>query len=212
MTDGIQGRWMDTPLMGRPHSHVSAPPLSETFHADARKLIARYPDGQERSAMLPLLYLAQAEQGYVSSTAMGEIGDLLGLTRAQVGAVATFYTMFKRDAQGRWLVSVCTHPSCALAGGEQLRARLEEELGVGCGETTSDGQVSLEEVECLCACDGAPVFSVNYENYERMSVDGAVEMVKGLRAGQTPPPAARGDVPQEFGPVNRRLSGVEAPR
>src|SRR5439155_756374 len=83
------------------------------------------PEEQSRSALLPMLYLAQAEQGYVSPTAMREIGDLLGLTRAQVGAVATFYTMFKRDPQGKWLISVCTHPSCALAGGQQLKERLE---------------------------------------------------------------------------------------
>lgn len=208
----IQGRWMDTPLMGKPHEDVQAPPLSEKFHADARKMMARYPAGQERSALLPMLYLAQSEQGYVSARAMSEIGDLLGLTRAQVGAVATFYTMFKRDPQGRWLVSVCTHPSCALAGGQQLKDKLEDALGIHCGETTEDGTVSLEEVECLCACDGAPVFSVNYENYERMSVDDALGLVERLRTGEQPPPGARGEVPEEFGPVNRRLSGVEAPR
>jgi len=201
---------MDTPLMGKAHQHADAPPLSERFHAEARKLIARYPEGQARSALLPMLYLAQAEQRYVSPAAMREIGDLLGLTRAQVGAVATFYTMFKRDPQGKWLVSVCTHPSCALAGGQQLKERLEQELGIACGETAGD--VSLEDVECLCACDGAPVFSVNYENYERMSVDDAVTLVTRLRNGEQPPPAARGEVPGEFGPVNRRLSGVEAPR
>ena len=206
----IQGRWMDTPLMGKAHEHADAPPLSDRFHEGARKLIARYPKGQERSALLPMLYLAQSEQGYVSPTAMREIGDLLGLTRAQVGAVATFYTMFKRDRQGRWLVSVCTHPSCALAGGLQLKERLEQELGIACGET--EGDVSLEEVECLCACDGAPVFSVNYENYERMPVDNAVDLVKRLHAGEQPPPAARGEAPQEFGPVNQRLSGLEPPR
>ncbi|MGZ4120098.1 MAG: NADH-quinone oxidoreductase subunit NuoE family protein [Actinomycetota bacterium] len=211
MTD-IQGRWLDTSLMGKPHEDVTAPPLSEKFHADARTMMARYPAGQERSALLPMLYLAQAEQGYVSARAMAEIAELLGMTRAQVGAVATFYTMFKRDPQGRWLVSVCTHPSCALAGGQKIKDRLEEELGIECGQTTPDGTVSLEDVECLCACDGAPVFSVNYENYERMSVDDAVGLVDRLRAGEQPPPGARGDVPEEFGPVNRRLSGVEAPR
>src|SRR5437764_7244382 len=124
---------MDTPLMGEAHDHADAPPLSERFHGEARKLIARYPEGQSRRALLPMLYLAQAEQGYVSPTAMREIGDLLGLTRAQVGAVATFYTMFKRDPQGKWLVSVCTHPSCALAGGKQLKDRLVQERGISSG-------------------------------------------------------------------------------
>ncbi len=197
MTD-IQGRWMDTPLMGKAHDHVDAPPLSQRFHDEARRLIARYPEGQSRSALLPMLYLAQSEQGYVSATAMREIGDLLGLTRAQVGAVATFYTMFKRDPQGRWLVSVCTHPSCALAGGKQLKERLEQDLGISCGET--NGAVSLEEVECLCACDGAPVFSVNYENYERMTVDDALDLVKRLHAGEQPPPGARARFRRSSGP------------
>jgi NADH-quinone oxidoreductase subunit E len=189
-----------------------AAPLSADFHASARKLMARYPAGRARSALLPLLYLAQSEHGYVSNEAMGEIAGLLGLTRAEVAAVSTFYTMFKRHPQGKWLVSICTQPSCTLAGANEIKARLEADCGISCGGTTDDGMVSLEEVECLCACDGAPVFSVNYENYERMSVDDAVDVVKRLHAGEQPPPGARGEVPQEFGPVNHRLSGAEAPR
>lgn len=189
-----------------------APRLSTGFHAAAKKLIARYPDGRSRSALLPLLYLAQGEQGYVTKEAMGEIGDLLGLTRAEVAAVATFYTMFKRHPQGKWLVSICTQPSCTLAGAGEIKAALEQECGIGCGETTQDGVVSLEEVECLCACDGAPVVSINYENYEKLRPERYVEMIRGLRAGGTPPPAARGEVPLDFAEVNRRMSGLEAPR
>lgn len=191
---------------------MSDRPLSAQFYEDAKKLIARYPEGQSRSALLPLLYLAQSEHGYASADAQGEIAELLGISRAQVGAVATFYTMFKRDPQGRWLVSVCTQPACALAGGGQLVKRLEESLGVACGQTTPDGMVSIEAVECLCACDGAPVFSVNYETYELMDVEAAVEMVTSLRGGATPPPGARGDIPEDFAAVNRRMSGLEAPR
>jgi NADH-quinone oxidoreductase subunit E len=189
-----------------------APPLSTDFHASARKLIARYPDGRSRSALLPLLYLAQGEHGYVSKEAMGEIAGILGLTRAEVAAVATFYTMFKRHPQGRWLVSICTQPSCTLAGANEIKQALEQECGIGCGGTTADGTVSLEEVECLCACDGAPVVSVNYENYERLGADQLVEIIRELRAGGTPPPGARGDVPPDFADVNRRMAGLEAPR
>ena len=189
-----------------------APPLSAGFHASARKLIARYPDGRSQSALLPLLYLAQSEHGYVSKEAIGEIAELLGLTRAEVAAVSTFYTMFKRHPQGRWLVSICTQPSCTLAGANDVKQALEQECGIGCGGTTSDGMVSLEEVECLCACDGAPVVSVNYENYEGLGAEELVEIVRGLRAGRMPPPAARGDAPPDFAEVNRRMSGVEAPR
>jgi NADH-quinone oxidoreductase subunit E len=187
------------------------PPLSARFYESARKLIARYPSGRSQSALLPLLYLAQAEQGYVSKEATGEIAELLGMTRAEVAAVSTFYTMFKRHPQGRWLVSICTQPSCALAGANDVKQALEQECGIGCGGTTDDGLISLEEVECLCACDGAPVVSVNYENYEGLSDEQLVVIIRGLRQGGAPPPAARGDTPPDFAEVNRRMSGVEAP-
>lgn len=199
--------FMDTSLMGKPHRHVEVAPLTDAFFEDARRLIARYPVA--RSALLPLLFLVQSEHGFVSPEGLKAVGGLLGLTRAEVGAVATFYTMFKRDPQGRWLISVCTQPSCYLSGGAEIKARLEEGLGIECGGTTEDGVVSLEEVECLCACDGAPVVSVNYENYERMTADQIVEMVDALRAGGSPPAGARGDVPEDFKAVNRRMSGVE---
>lgn len=190
----------------------AAPALSPEFHSSARKLIARYPEGRARSALLPLLYLAQGEHGYVSKQAIGEIAALLGLTRAEVAAVSTFYTMFKRHPQGRWLVSICTQPSCTLAGANEIKDALEKECGIGCGGTSEDGIFSLEEVECLCACDGAPVVSVNYENYEKLSAELLVEMIRTLRSGGSPPPGARGDVPPDFAEVNRRMSGVEAPR
>jgi NADH-quinone oxidoreductase subunit E len=190
----------------------SVTPLSADFHAGARKLMGRYPPGRERSALLPLLYLAQAEHGCVTKEAIGEIADLLELTRAEVAAVSTFYTMFKRHPQGKWLISICTQPSCTLAGANKIKARLEQDLGISCGGTTADGAVSLEEVECLCACDGAPVVSVNYENYERIDADKMAQIVGGLRSGATPLPAARGDVPEDFATVNRRMSGLEAPR
>jgi NADH-quinone oxidoreductase subunit E len=189
-----------------------APPLSADFHGAARKLLARYPDGRARSALLPLLYLAQSEHGYVSSQAMGEIAGLLNLTRAEVAAVSTFYTMFKRHPQGKWLVSICTQPSCTLAGANEIKGRLEQDCGISCGGTTDDGQVSLEEVECLCACDGAPVVSVNYENYERVDAETMGSIVRALRDGGDPPVATRGDAPGDFSSVNRRMSGLEAPR
>ncbi|MCA1830637.1 MAG: NAD(P)H-dependent oxidoreductase subunit E [Actinobacteria bacterium] len=206
---GVQAVWMDTDMMGA--RETAAPELPAEFFETARRLIARYPEGHARSALLPLLYLAQAEQGYVSRTAIRQIAGLLELTPAEVTAVSTFYTMFKRTSQGKWLVSVCTQPSCYLAGGAALKERLEHELGIECGGTTEDGVVSLEDVECLCQCDGAPVFSVNYENYVNMTVDDAIALVSSLRAGGTPPAAASGDVPAPFDAVNRRMSGIEGP-
>jgi NADH-quinone oxidoreductase subunit E len=148
----------------------------------------------------------------VSNEALSEIAGLLNLTRAEVAAVSTFYTMFKRHPQGRWLVSICTQPSCTLAGANEIKERLEADCGISCGGTTEDGFVSLEEVECLCACDGAPVVSVNYENYERIDAEQMAGIVRALRDGDDPPAGARGETPQDFAAVNRRMSGVEAPR
>jgi NADH-quinone oxidoreductase subunit E len=189
-----------------------APKLSERFHADAEKVMARYPAGRQRSALLPMLYLVQAEHGCVTKEGMAEVATILGLTAAEVAAVATFYTMFKRHPHGRWLVGICTQPSCALAGAGAIKERLEADCGISCGATTTDGMVSLEEVECLCACDGAPVISINHENYERLDADAIAEIVRGLRSGGTPPPGARGEAPGDFATVNRSMSGVEAPR
>ncbi|MFP5225775.1 MAG: NADH-quinone oxidoreductase subunit NuoE [Actinomycetota bacterium] len=202
----------DTSLMGVPLIRPAVAPLSDRFRSDADEVIARYPKGQERSALLPLLYLVQGEHGFVSSQGISAISEMLGLTRAEVAGVASFYTMFKRSPQGRWLISVCTQPACAFAGGTELIRRLEETLGVERGGTSPDGTISIEEVECLCACDGAPVFSVNYENYERMAVEDAVSMVESLRSGGEPPAGARGEIPADFKTVSRRMSGVEAPR
>lgn len=198
-------------MSGR-NGKATAPPLTAEFHASARKIMGRYPPGRERSALLPLLYLAQSEHGYVSSEAMGEIAELLDLTKAEVAAVQTFYTMYKRHPQGKWLVSICTQPSCTLAGANEIKERLERDCGISCGGTTEDGLVSLEEVECLCACDGAPVVSVNYENYEKVDAEHMATIVQTLRSGGTPPPAARGEAPEDFAAVSRRMSGVEAPR
>lgn len=191
------------------HSLPKPAPLSEETLAAMDRLIARYP--VPRSALLPMLYLVQAEHGYVSDEGISTCARLLGLTKAEVAAVSTFYTMFKRAPVGRWLISVCTQPPCALAGGRAVVRRLEGELGVRCGETTPDGEITLEEVECLCACDGAPVVQVNYENYERVSEAGAVELLARLRAND-PPAGARGEPPRPSSEVHRRLSGLEGVR
>lgn len=182
------------------------PPLSDQTRAEARRLIARYPDAQ--SALLPMLYLVQAEHGHVSREGIREIAQMLDMTPAQVTAVATFYTMYKREPMGRWLVSVCTQPPCALRGANAIKAALEAECGIAAGQTTPDGTVSLEEVECLCICDGAPVVAVNYENYEGLTEESAVALVRALRAGEAPPKPKRGDVPRPGDQMHRELAGL----
>lgn len=186
------------------------PPLSDETRAAAKKLMGRYPDA--RSALLPMLYLVQAEHGFVSREGIREIAGLLGLTPAEVTAVATFYTMFKRKPCGRWLVSVCTQPPCALRGALEIKRALEEELGIQCGQTTDDGAVAIEDVECLCVCDGAPVVGINYENYEGLTAEQAVEIVRSLRAGGMPPAPKRGDAPAPWDATHRELSGLNGVR
>lgn len=166
-------------------------PLSEQGLTKAKELIARYPS--PRSAMLPLLFLIQAEDGYVSPSGVAEVAGLLGATRAEVGAVASFYTMFHRRPAGRYVVSVCRTLSCQVRGSDEVSGSVCDRLGVALGGTTPDGQVTVEEVECLAACDGAPVLQVNYENYERITPEQAVELVERLLRDEIPPPTFAGD-------------------
>jgi len=127
--------------------------------AAAPGIIGRYP--RSRSALLPLLHLVQAEEGYVSDDGIAFCARHLGLTEAEVSAVVSFYTMYKRRPVGEYHVGVCTNTLCAVMGGDQILAGLREHLGVGDDEPTGDGKVSLEHVECNAACDYAPVVMVN---------------------------------------------------
>jgi NADH-quinone oxidoreductase subunit E len=160
----------------------------EGLRERAEEIIARYPEGRERSALLPLLHLVQSEHGYVSPEGIGFCAEMLGLTRAQVAAVASFYTMYKRRPAGDWLVSVCTNTMCGVLGGDRTFAALKDELGVGHDETTADGQFTLEHAECLAACDYAPVLTVNYEFFDRVQADDAIRIVEALRRGERPQP------------------------
>ena len=140
--------------------------FGEDVRSAAAELVARYPAGQQRSALLPMLHLVQSEQGHVSPDGIAFCADFLGLTKAQVVAVVTFYTMFKRRPTGEYLVSVCTNTLCALMGGDEIYRSLSKTLGVGTDETTPDGMITLEHAECLAACDYAPVVTVNYEFFD----------------------------------------------
>nr|WP_202486257.1 NADH-quinone oxidoreductase subunit NuoE [Streptomyces sp. SID4985] len=149
---------------------------------DAREVIARYPDS--RSALLPLLHLVQSEEGYVTRTGMRFCADMLDLTTAEVTAVATFYTMYRRRPSGDYQVGVCTNTLCAVMGGDAIFETLQEHLGVGNGETTGDGKVTLEHIECNAACDFAPVVMVNWEFFDNQTPASATRLVDDLRSGQ----------------------------
>src|SRR5436190_317534 len=164
-------------------------PFSEETYQRAKEIIARYPEGKERSALLPLLHLVQSEDGYVTPEGVTFCAEQLGITRAQVGAVATFYTMYKRKPTGDWLVSVCTNTMCGVLGGDKAFQALSEYLGVGHDETTTDGLITLEHAECLAACDYAPVVTINYEFFDRMQADEALTLIHRLEEGERPVPS-----------------------
>jgi NADH-quinone oxidoreductase subunit E len=164
-------------------------PLTDHTRELAREIIARYP--KPRSALLPMLHLMQAEEGYVSPSGVALCAQELGLTLAEVGAVATFYTMYKRRPIGDYSVGVCTNTLCAVMGGDQIFASLKDHLGIGNDETTDDGKVHLEHIECNAACDYAPVVMVNWEFYDNQTPQSARELVDALRSA-----TSEADLPQ----------------
>jgi NADH-quinone oxidoreductase subunit E len=181
--------------------------LTPELRHEAERIIARYPAGRERSAVMPLLYLVQSVEGQVTREGLREVAELLGTTTAEVEAVASFYTMLRLRRTGTHVVSVCTNLSCALRGARDVYDRAREELGLGDEETTEDGMFTLHEEECLGACDAAPVVTVNFANFDRVTPDGIVELLSALREGETPAPA-RGAFPGDFRAASRILAGV----
>jgi NADH-quinone oxidoreductase subunit E len=155
--------------------------------ADAAQIISRYP--RPRSALLPLLHLVQSEEGFVSDDGIAYCAATFGLTEAEVTAVASFYTMYKRRPIGKYHVGVCTNTLCAVMGGDQIFADLKEYLDVGNDQTTADGAVNLEHIECNAACDYAPVVMVNWEFFDNMTPQSARQLVDDLRAGNPVTPA-----------------------
>jgi NADH-quinone oxidoreductase subunit E len=147
----------------------------------AGEIIARYP--RTRSALLPLLHLVQSEEGYVSQDGIEFCADQLGLSQADVTGVVSFYTMYKRKPIGEYHVGVCTTALCGVMGGDAIMAEINDHLGIGIDEVTSDGKVSYEHVECNAACDYAPVVMVNWEFFDDMTPQSARELVDGLRSG-----------------------------
>jgi NADH-quinone oxidoreductase subunit E len=155
-----------------------------------------------------MLHLVQSYQGYVSPEGVTFCAERLGLTKAEVGAVATFYTMYKRRPTGRHLVSVCTNTLCAVLGGQRIMDALSADLGVHHDETAADGSITLEHAECLAACDYAPVVTVDYEFYDQQDVESARELVAALRRGEKPLPT-RGAPLTDFRGISRQLAGFD---
>lgn len=161
----------------------------------ARDLIALYP--VPRSALIPLLHLAQEQDGWLTEDAIAHVAELLDLTPAEVYGTASFYDMFFTEPVGRHLVSICTNIACLINGGYELLEHAEKSLGVKAGASTADGEFTLEEVECIADCGRAPCLAVNWRFFGNVSNDDFDRLVTDLRSG-----ALKEEVPPH-GTLNR---------
>jgi NADH-quinone oxidoreductase subunit E len=156
--------------------------LDQKTYGELREIADRYP--HKRSGLLPMLHLVQSAEGRVTAEGIRACAEILEISEAEVSGVATFYTMYKRRAVGDYHVGVCTNTLCAVMGGDLIFQRLKEHLDVGNDETTEDGKITLEHIECNAACDYAPVMMVNWEFMDNQTPESAVELVDDLRAGR----------------------------
>ncbi|EOM75724.1 NADH-quinone oxidoreductase subunit NuoE [Rhodococcus rhodnii] len=177
----------------------------DELHSDAAQIVALYPS--PRSALLPLLHLVQSVDGYITPAGIDFCADTLALTGAEVAAVATFYSMYRRSPTGEYVVGVCANTLCAVLGGDEILASLREHLGIEPGGTTDDEQITLERLECNAACDYAPVVMVNWEYYDNSTPTSARELVDRLRNGDVPQPTRGGPV-CGFRDTERALAGL----
>lgn len=159
--------------------------LSETYPKEVKQILAKYPPEQKRSAVMPLLHLAQLQEGYVDRHAMQEIASLLDITETEIASIIGFYTLYHDAPAGKLRIQICTDLSCALRGADKFLADLCEKLGIQPGGTTPDGLVTVEAVMCLAACDKAPMFQTQGPNgieyHEHMTVDKTMELIDGLK-------------------------------
>ena len=163
--------------------------LADKYPKEVKQILARYPAEYKRSAVMPLLYLAQRDEGYITRGAMQDIADMLEIGVTEVGALVGFYTLYHDKKEGKYRMQVCTDLPCALRGADEFMSSLCANLGIKVGETTPDGLVTLEAVTCLAACDKAPMFQIQkadgLEYHENMTVDRTMELIEALKqAGQ----------------------------
>jgi NADH-quinone oxidoreductase subunit E len=176
---------------------------------EARAIVARYPAGRERSAIMPLLYLAQSIEGHVSRDGLRAVAELLGLTTAEVEAVATFYTMYRLRPTGTHVVNVCTNLACTLRGAREVYEAAHDAAGMRHGqELSDDGLLTLHEEECLGVCDLAPAVQVDFANHDRVTPERMRELIASLRDGEVPAPD-RGPAVGGFREASRMLAGLE---
>lgn len=175
---------------------------------DAEVIVSRYTDFP-RSALGPLLHLVQSEDGFVSPRGIALCAEVLDLSRAEVSAVATFYSQYRRHPNGVYNVGVCVNPLCGVLGGELIWEALSEHLGVGHDETTEDGLITLEALECSAACDHAPVVMVNWEFFDHQTPASTIALVDEIRAGRDIHPTRGADRVHTFKEVSRVLAGFE---
>jgi len=164
-------------------SSSNQPRFSEARLTEIDALIKRYPSA--KSVLMPVLYMAQEDFGYLSMETQEMIADVLGLKIMEVREVVTFYTMFKEQPHGKYLLEVCTNASCMLNGADALYAHMKDTLGINPGEITEDGLFSISEVECAGACAGAPVVQVNNMYHEKATAESMDDLITKVRAGET---------------------------
>jgi len=156
----------------------------ETLVEKFREIVGRYPEGKQKSALLPILHLAQAEYGWLSPATMDAVAVFLSIKPIEVYEVATFYTMFFLKPQGKYVLEICRTGPCCLVGAEKIMQYLEQKLGVKEGEVTIDGLFSWRGVECLAACGMGPVLQIgpNYTFYENLTEQGIDTLIDELKA------------------------------
>ena len=162
--------------------------LETKYPGEVQAILAKYPADQKRAAVMPLIYLAQRQGGYVTSQEMADIAAILGISSTDVATLLGFYTLFHSQPEGRYRLQVCTDLPCALRGAEDFLDALCDNLGVKVAETTEDGGFTIEAVMCLAACDKAPMFQLQAADgisyHEHQTVETALELVNSLREGQ----------------------------
>lgn len=159
--------------------------LEKKYPEEVKQILSKYPPENKRSAVMPLLYLAQREEGYLTKSAMQDVAKIVGITETDVAALVGYYTLYHDKKEGKYRMQVCTDLPCALRGAEQFMEALCSNLGIRVGETTADGFVTVEAVTCLAACDKAPMFQTQgpdgIKYHENMNVDRTMELISVLR-------------------------------